>query len=88
MTFEFGASFGGGERPGDSNGSGIAFVGPGFGLGRKPGLVGDAAVERLADQDGKLDFGHIKPTAMLGGKVKLKLIFELMSTCCGQMLIK
>ena len=35
--------------------------------------VGNAAIQTLAGEDGEFAFGHIEPTAMLGGVVKLQL---------------
>ena len=88
MAVEFDPCFGGRKGPGNLDGSVVALGLPGECLAFKLLLGRDAAVQALAHEDREFDFSHVEPAAMLGGKVKVELIFELMRSWCGEMFIK
>jgi hypothetical protein len=85
MSLEFQPRFWRCEGPGNLHSGIVAFVLPSEHLPFEFFAGGNAAVQTLANQNGKFDFRHIEPTAMLGGKVKLKGILELMGTFRGEM---
>ena len=88
MTTEFAAGFGGCKGPSNLDSSLVTLGLPSQRLVRKYLLGRDAAVKALAHKDGKFNFGHVEPTAMLGGEVKVELVLELMGALCWEMFIK
>ena len=88
VTTEFDSCCGGGKGPSNLNGGLVTLGLPGKSLSRQFLLGRDAAVQTLADQHGEFDFGHVEPTAVLGGKVKVELVLELMRPLCREMFIK
>ena len=69
--FELDSGITSGETPVYSAVSLVSLVLPSLNLLLQGLLVGNSAVEALAREDTKLNFGHVEPTAMPGGVVEL-----------------